>query len=183
MHFIQVGTEDDDNQKDQRNDDQKQQELASLINDKNNGLYLFILIRMIGCGPCKATHPVWIKLEHASNELKNNDKIVVATITSDRAKNIPILSTFGSYPTIICITPKKQVIEYKEDNKRTLPDFINWINSQTSSSALKKQDGGNGNTRALYQNLKKRRVTIGGCRKSRRNKKKKYGRTRKGRRT
>jgi hypothetical protein len=99
------------------------------------GSDVFILVYMVGCGPCKATRPEWEKLEHTlKDQYANNNKLVIIDVNKDLLPKIKTIGAIDGFPTIKYIGNKGKLIEPYENSSiknkdRSLDSFINWIES------------------------------------------------------
>jgi thiol-disulfide isomerase/thioredoxin len=113
------------------------------VNDVNKinkaitqGKEVFILVYMIGCGPCNAVRPEWSKLGSAmKQQYTNNNKLVIIDVNKDLLPQIKNIGDIDGFPTIKYITNKGKLIENYEDSNitrkdRTVDSFINWIESK-----------------------------------------------------
>jgi hypothetical protein len=99
------------------------------------GSDVFILVYMVGCGPCKATRPEWEKLEHIlKDQYANNNKLVIIDVNKDLLPKIKTIGAIDGFPTIKYIGNKGKLIEPYENSSiknkdRSVDSFINWIES------------------------------------------------------
>lgn len=100
------------------------------------GKEVFILVYMVGCGPCNAVRPEWAKLGSAlKQQYSNNDKLVVIDVNKDYLPHIKSVGEVDGFPTIKYITNKGELVENYEDSSinkkdRSVDSFINWIETK-----------------------------------------------------
>ena len=95
-----------------------------------NGSDVFILVYMVGCGPCNATRPEWAKLDGALRaQYKNNNKLVVIDVNKDFLPYIKNIGPIDGFPTMKYIGNHGKTVEnYEKD--RSVDSFIKWIESK-----------------------------------------------------
>jgi thiol-disulfide isomerase/thioredoxin len=114
--------------------------IDKLIKQGNN---VFILVYMVGCGPCNAVRPEWSKLGSALNsQYENNDKLVIIDVNKDYLPQIKTIGQIDGFPTIKYITNNGELIENYEDSSinnknRSVDSFINWIESKILNGKVK----------------------------------------------
>ena len=105
-----------------------------------NGSDVFILVYMVGCGPCNATRPEWSKIESAlKNQYSKNNKLVIVDINKDYISKIKHIGTIDGFPTIKYIGNYGKTVEPYEKSSitkkdRSINSFINWIESKISNT-------------------------------------------------
>ena len=105
-----------------------------------NGSNVFILVYMVGCGPCNATRPEWSKIESAlKNQYSKNNKLVIVDINKDYISKIKTIGTIDGFPTIKYIGNYGKTVEPYEKSSitkkdRSINSFINWIESKISNT-------------------------------------------------
>lgn len=101
-----------------------------------DGKDVFILVYMVGCGPCNATRPEWKKIENTlKDQYADNDNIVVIDIDKDLADRVKNIGSIEGYPTMKYIGENGDKIENYEDSNikdknRSIDSFVNWIESK-----------------------------------------------------
>jgi hypothetical protein len=105
--------------------------LQELIKHVTNGLNVFVLIYMNGCGPCNATKPEWAKID---NKWPNT---VISQIDKDVINNKTNKDTFHlkdilGFPTIRHYDSKGKRGEFK--GNRDKKSFEEWIEKSLASS-------------------------------------------------
>ena len=109
------------------------EKLQEMIDNKKN---VFVLVYMIGCGPCKKTLPEWNKLKGCKEleQFKNNDDIIVANVEQSMCEKMhhKDLENIMSFPTIKHIK-HNEVHDYNDE--RNTSAFSKWI------KGLIKKDG------------------------------------------
>ena len=104
------------------------------------GSDVFILVYMVGCGPCNATRPEWAKIESALKEqYSKNDKLVIIDVTNKLVLNNKYIGTVEGYPTMKYIGNKGKIVETYENSSitkkdRSVSSFINWIESKINNT-------------------------------------------------
>ena len=103
--------------------------LKELEKHYENGMNVFVLIFMNGCGPCNETKPKW-------QELKNKkwDNTIVSQIDKDLIKSsdgVFNLENVIGFPTIRHYSKNKKE-DY--DGDRTTDAFEKWIDSRVKSN-------------------------------------------------
>lgn len=124
---------------------------AKKINDIiKNAKHVFILVYMVGCGPCNATRPEWKKMCQAlENKYLSNDNVAILDLDSKFMNEVKGIGDINGFPSMKYISNNGNNIELYEDSnipdkKRTSDSFINWIDSKvlspilTTSSTFKK---------------------------------------------
>ena len=128
------------------------------LNDSiKNGKHVFILIYMVGCGPCEATIPEWKKiqnvLENQKSKNQNFSNVIIVDMDKDvfeklrnnekeqkSFKSVYVLnSLISGFPTIKYITKNGKITDDYEEahiklKDRTIDSFIEWINTTMNSS-------------------------------------------------
>jgi thiol-disulfide isomerase/thioredoxin len=105
-----------------------------------NGSDVFILVYMVGCGPCNATRPEWSKIESAlKNQYSKNNKLVIVDINKDYISKVKNIGTIDGFPTIKYIGNYGKTVEQYEKSSitkkdRSINSFINWIESKISNT-------------------------------------------------
>lgn len=120
------------------------------------GKDVFVLIFMVGCGPCKDTIPKWKHLETVlKKEYAHNNNVVIADINKDLSSFIKNIGAIEGFPTMKYIGNKGKTVETYESSQipvkdRSTNSFIQWIETKINR-AITKQRGG------AKRSLKKRR--------------------------
>ena len=111
---------------------------ATLNKYIDSGCDVFMLIYMVGCGPCNITKPEWFKLETSLGvQYKKNNKLVIADVNKDFAHLVHKIKPPNGFPTMIYVSQHGNKIEnYEEstinDKGRNVDCFMNWIESHVS---------------------------------------------------
>ena len=114
----------------------KAQELNDYV---NSGKDVFMLIYMIGCGPCNATRPEWTKLENAlEHQYKDNNNLVIASVESKVVSSVKHTGDIIGYPTLMYLSHNGKKIEQFESSsiktkKRDVDCFMNWVESHVGN--------------------------------------------------
>ena len=100
------------------------------------GKHVFVLIFMVGCGPCSQTIPKWKQIESAlKKQYANNDDVVIADINKEMSSFIKHIGAIEGYPTMKYIGNKGGKVEPYEESKipvkdRSTDSFIKWIETK-----------------------------------------------------
>ena len=103
------------------------------------GANVFILVYMVGCGPCKVTRPEWEKLEHVlKDQYSKNNNLVIVDVNKDLLPKIKTIGPIDGFPTIKYIGNQGKLIEAYENSSinnkdRSVTSFINWIESKINT--------------------------------------------------
>ena len=106
----------------------------------NEGNHVFVLVYMVGCGPCNATRPEWAKLESAlKDQYANKDDVIIIDIDQRLMPHVKSIGSIEGFPTMKYIANKGSTVEAYEDsgikNKdRSVDSFINWIESKITQN-------------------------------------------------
>ena len=109
------------------------------------GKHVFVLIFMVGCGPCMQTIPKWKQLE---NDLKkkyaHDDNVVIADINKEMSSFIKHIGAIEGYPTMKYIGNKGNKVETYEESvipikDRSTESFIKWVETKISKIVGKTQ--------------------------------------------
>ena len=118
---------------------------AKKINDIiKNTKHIFILVYMVGCGPCNATRPEWKKMcQSLENKYSLNDDVAILDLDSKFMNEVEGLGDINGFPTMKYMSDNGNVVEAYEDSsipnkERSSNSFIEWIESKVS----KKNGGG-----------------------------------------
>ena len=118
---------------------------AKKINDIiKKAKHIFILVYMVGCGPCNATRPEWKKMcQSLENKYSLNDDVAILDLDSKFMNEVKGLGDINGFPTMKYMSDNGNVIEAYEDSsipnkERSSNSFIEWIESKVS----KKNGGG-----------------------------------------
>ena len=100
------------------------------------GKHMFIIVYMVGCGPCNATRPEWHKMGDALNkQYKANDDLVIADVNKDFMHLIKHVGNIDGFPTMKYIANNGNTVETYENSDiktkdRGVDSFINWVESK-----------------------------------------------------
>lgn len=101
-----------------------------------DGKHVFILVYMVGCGPCNATKPEWKEMgETLQKQYKNNEELVIIDANKDFMPFIKMIGDVDGFPTLKYITNNGNTIQTYEDSDirtkdRSSDSFINWVESK-----------------------------------------------------
>jgi hypothetical protein len=100
------------------------------------GKHMFIIVYMVGCGPCNATRPEWHKMGDALNKQYKNDRdLVIADVNKDFMHLIKHVGNIDGFPTMKYIANNGNTVETYENSNikvkdRGVDSFINWVESK-----------------------------------------------------
>lgn len=110
---------------------------AKKMNDIiKNTKHVFILVYMVGCGPCNATRPEWKKMcQIIENKYSSNGNVAILDLDSKFMNEVKGIGDVSGFPTMKYISNNGNKIESYEDSnipnkKRSSDSFINWIDSK-----------------------------------------------------
>jgi len=125
------------------NEKYTQNQLIEFLNDghkKNH--HCFVLIYLVGCGPCNMTKPEWKKVANSFDYRDDNKGIVMAHIDQNNLDKIhPVVGNYpiSGYPTMLHVHGNK-IIPYEESHiknkNRTAESFKEWINQYVKMSGV-----------------------------------------------
>jgi hypothetical protein len=121
MHLLHVNSESDAH------------EIDKLI---SHGKHVFIIVYMVGCGPCNATRPEWNKMGELMKKQYNHDKdLVIIDVNKDFMPFTKMIGEVDGFPTLKYIANNGQKIETYEDSDirtkdRSSDSFVNWVESK-----------------------------------------------------
>ena len=128
------------------NEKYTQDQLIEFLNDghkKNH--HCFILIYLVGCGPCNMTKPEWKKVANSFDYRDDNKGIVMVHIDQnnlDRIHGVIGDYSVSGFPTMLHVH-KNNITSYEDSNvknkNRSAESFREWINKYVNMSR-------NGNT-------------------------------------
>jgi hypothetical protein len=116
--------------------DNSKSDIAQFNKYVEQGKHVFVLIFMVGCGPCSQTIPKWKHIESVlKKQYANNDDVVVADINKDMSSFIKHIGAIEGYPTMKYIGNKGGKVEPYEESKipvkdRSTDSFIKWIETK-----------------------------------------------------
>jgi hypothetical protein len=121
-----------------------QNQLIEFLNDghkKNH--HCFILIYLVGCGPCNMTKPEWKKTAEEF-DYRNEDKgIVMAHIDQnnlDRIREVVGNYPVSGFPTMLHVHRDMKTSSYEDSNvknkNRSAESFREWINHYVKMSGI-----------------------------------------------
>ena len=100
------------------------------------GKHMFIIVYMVGCGPCNATRPEWHKMGDALNKQYKGDRdLVIADVNKDFMHLIKHVGNIDGFPTMKYIANNGNTVETYENSNikvkdRGVDSFINWVESK-----------------------------------------------------
>lgn len=106
------------------------------------GKHVFIIVYMVGCGPCNATRPEWNKMGKLMEKQYKHDKdLVIVDANKDFMPFIKMIGKIDGFPTLKYISNNGHKIESYEDSDirtkdRSSDSFVNWIESKLLSGKI-----------------------------------------------
>lgn len=176
----------------------KQKDLQSLIKSILDGKHVYILIHRIGCPPCEATRPEWLKIgNQLSKKHTGNNNILIADVEEKYIDGLqendllnpndtnntvlkPYIGDIDGFPTMKLIKDKGNTKELYENSNiskkdRSVKSFLDWIESSTMNKPLKSSNININNLSSPYKLLhrlsRKTKVSSNSNRNSNRHKK------------
>lgn len=120
-----------------------QNQLIEFLNDghkKNH--HCFVLIYLVGCGPCNMTKPEWKKVANSFGYRDDNKGVVMVHIDQNNLDKIhPVVGNYpiSGYPTMLHVHGNK-IIPYEESHiknkNRSAESFREWINKYVNMSGV-----------------------------------------------
>lgn len=120
-----------------------QNQLIDFLNDghkKNH--HCFILIYLVGCGPCNMTKPEWKKTAEEFDYRDQDKGIVMAHIDQnnlDRIHGVVGNYSISGFPTMLHVR-NNEISSYEDSNvknkNRSADSFREWINQYVNMSGL-----------------------------------------------
>lgn len=120
-----------------------QNQLIEFLNDghkKNH--HCFVLIYLVGCGPCNMTKPEWKKVANSFGYRDDNKGLVMVHIDQNNLDQIrPTVGNYPilGYPTMLHVHGNK-IIPYEESHiknkNRSAESFREWINKYVNMSGV-----------------------------------------------
>jgi hypothetical protein len=117
--------------------------MNDIINDTK---HVFILVYMIGCGPCNATRPEWKKMcQSLENKYSSDGDVAILDLDSKFMNEVKQMGDVSGFPTMKYIGNNGTTVESYEDSniqdkKRSSDSFIDWIESKVSSPTVNKSN-------------------------------------------
>jgi hypothetical protein len=121
-----------------------QDKLIEFLNDGHKiGHHCFVLIYLVGCGPCNMTKPEWKKTAEEF-DYRNEDKgIVMAHIDQnnlDRIHGVVGNYSISGFPTMLHVHRDMKTSSYEDSNvknkNRSAESFREWINHYVNMSGV-----------------------------------------------
>lgn len=106
------------------------------------GKHVFIIVYMVGCGPCNATRPEWQKMgELMKKQYKHDKDLVIIDANKDFMPFIKMIGDVDGFPTLKYISNNGQKIETYEESDirskdRSSDSFVNWVESKLLSGKI-----------------------------------------------
>jgi hypothetical protein len=120
-----------------------QNQLIEFLNDghkKNH--HCFVLIYLVGCGPCNMTKPEWKKVANSFDYRDHNKGVVMAHIDQnnlDRIRDVVGNYSVSGFPTMLHVH-KNKITSYEDSNvknkNRSAESFREWINKYVNMSGV-----------------------------------------------
>jgi hypothetical protein len=121
---------------------------AKKMNDIiKNAKHVFILVYMVGCGPCNATRPEWKKMcNELNNEYSSRNDVAILDLDNKFMNEVKRIGDVNGFPTIKYISEQGNKSEAYENSKipnlkRSSDSFIKWIKSKMSKNNKIKSGG------------------------------------------
>ena len=121
-----------------------QNQLIEFLNDghkKNH--HCFVLIYLVGCGPCNMTKPEWKKVANSFDYRDDNKGIVMAHIDQnnlDRIHGVVGNYSISGFPTMLHVHRDMKTSSYEDSNvknkNRSAESFREWINKYVNMSGV-----------------------------------------------
>lgn len=137
-----------------------QNQLIEFLNDghkKNH--HCFVLIYLVGCGPCNMTKPEWKKVANSFGYRDDNKGLVMVDIDQNNLDQIrPTVGNYpiSGYPTMLHVHGNK-IIPYEESHiknkNRTAESFKEWINKYVRMSRVNNNSNRESKMEALRRPL------------------------------
>lgn len=125
------------------NEKYTQDQLIEFLNDghkKNH--HCFVLIYLVGCGPCNMTKPEWKKVANSFDYRDDKKGVVMVDIDQNNLDKIhPVVGNYpiSGYPTMLHIHGNK-IIPYEnssvKNKNRSAESFKEWINQYVKMSGI-----------------------------------------------
>lgn len=110
---------------------------AKKMNDIiKNAKHVFILVYMVGCGPCNATRPEWKKMcQSLENKYSSNNDVAILDLDSKFMNEVNSIGEVQGFPTMKYISDRGNAMESFEDSnipdkQRSSSSFVDWIESK-----------------------------------------------------
>ena len=120
-----------------------QNQLIDFLNDghkKNH--HCFVLIYLVGCGPCNMTKPEWKKVANSFDYRDQNKGIVMAHIDQnnlDRIHGVVGNYSISGFPTMLHVR-NNEISSYEDSNvknkNRSADSFREWINQYVNTNGV-----------------------------------------------
>ena len=132
-----------------------QNQLIEFLNDGHKKKHhCFVLIYLVGCGPCNMTKPEWKKVANSFDYRDDKKGVVMVHIDQNNLDQIrPTVGNYpiSGYPTMLHVHGNK-IIPYEESHiknkNRTAESFKEWINKYVNMSGV-----GNSNRESKMERL------------------------------
>ena len=125
------------------NEKYTQDQLIEFLNDghkKNH--HCFVLIYLVGCGPCNMTKPEWKKVANSFDYRYDKQGIVMAHIDQnnlDRIHGVVGNYSVSGFPTMLHVH-KNKISSYEDSNvknkNRSAESFKEWINQYVNMNGV-----------------------------------------------
>jgi len=113
-----------------------QDKLIEFLNDGHKiGHHCFVLIYLVGCGPCNMTKPEWKKVANSFGYRNDNQGVVMVDVDQDNLDQIrPAIGNYpiSGFPTMLHVHRDMKTSSYEDSNvknkNRSAESFREWIN-------------------------------------------------------
>jgi len=110
----------------------------------NMGNHCFVLIYLVGCGPCNMTKPEWKKVAEEFDYRDHDKGIVMVHIDQDNLERIkPVVGNYSvsGFPTMLHVRNNK-ISSYEDSSvknkNRSAHSFREWINQYVNMNGVNK---------------------------------------------
>lgn len=121
-----------------------QDKLIEFLNDGHKiGHHCFVLIYLVGCGPCNMTKPEWKKVANSFGYRNDNQGVVMVDVDQDNLDQIrPAIGNYpiSGFPTMLHVHRDMKTSSYEDSNiknkNRSAESFREWINHYVNMSGV-----------------------------------------------
>jgi hypothetical protein len=156
------------------NEKYTQDQLIEFLNEghkKNH--HCFVLIYLVGCGPCNMTKPEWKKVANSFGYRDDNKGLVMVHIDQNNLDKIhPVVGNYpiSGYPTMLHVHGNK-IIPYEESHiknkNRTAESFKEWINQYVKMTGVNNNNNNNNSRESKMESLRRPLLSMSMSRSSR----------------
>jgi hypothetical protein len=131
-----------------------------------NGNHCFILIYLVGCGPCNMTKPEWKKVAGEFDYHDQNKGVVMVHIDQnnlDRIHDVVGNYPVSGFPTMLHVH-KNKITSYEDSNvnnkNRSAESFREWINKYVNMSGVSNGSSGSNSRESKMEELHRPLLSI-----------------------